>query len=203
MFISRTTRLKWLYFSIIVVAIGAIVYFFRQQPSLLLATSLLLLVPGRIQGHLWRDFFRGRRLLQRRQCDRALAYFYNFLKRLKEKPILKRAIWLSWAVYSRDIEAMTHNNIGVAYMELGDFKKAKRALLTSISIDPKYPLPFFNLAIVAKMQRDSARARKLLDKSARLGYRQTTVDRLIHLSESLLARVEGRGISEKELPTLP
>jgi tetratricopeptide (TPR) repeat protein len=181
---------------IIVAAISATVYFFRQQPSLVLAISLLLLVPGRIQGHLWRDFFRGRRLLQRKQYERSLTYFYSFLERLKKKPVLKKAIWLGWAVYSRDIEAMTLNNIGVAYMELGEFKKAKRSLLTAITIDPNYPLPFFNLAIVAKMQRDRARSRLFLARAAKLGYRQTTVDRLIHLSDNLLARVEGHGISK-------
>lgn len=153
---------------------------------------VLLLLPGRVQGALWRDFFRGRRLLAHREHAASIPYFERFLARVRARPALKRAIWLSWGMYSRDIEAMTENNLGVAKLELGRWDEAEEHLKRAIAIDRAAPLPHYNLAMIFAARGMGPEAAQHLARAGELGYRDTTSDRLTRAAGELLARIEGR-----------
>jgi tetratricopeptide (TPR) repeat protein len=160
----------------------------------LLGTVAVLLVPGRVQGRYYRDFFRARELVDERRFAESLPFGERFLDRIRARPGLKRLVWLSWPAYSPDIEAMALNNLGAAHLELGDFEAAERRLGEAMALDPLYPVPVFNLAMLAAVGGDTAAAMRLLEECVRLGYRRTAIDDLIHRSQALLARLEGRGV---------
>lgn len=193
---SRTTRYKILYVVILVVVGLAAVAILRTSDyasGAFILVMIVLLLPGRIQGHYWRDFFRGRRLVADRRFREAEPVFERFLARLNDQPTLKRLIWLSYAIYTRDIGAMSLNNLGVCALEEGRFGEAEKRLQEALSLDSENPLPHFNLAIVYQAIGRPDEARRHWAASQRLGYRCTPIDLVIHKAGELLSRLEGHG----------
>jgi tetratricopeptide (TPR) repeat protein len=162
----------------------------------MLIVAAAFLIPGRIQGICFRGFFKGRRLLDSGEPSTAVGHFEDFLQLVRREPWRKRLLWLTWSVYTPDMEAMTLNNIGVSQMTMGNTGEAKVAFDRALSLDPKYPLPHFNLAVLAIMKEDQASAEEALKKANMLGYRNGTIDAAIRKAQSLLARLEGHGISQ-------
>ena len=159
----------------------------------LIAFALILMIPGRLQGHFYRDLFRGRRLLAEGKLEASLEHSERFLATVRRRPGLKPLLWLGWSVYTPDVEAMTLNNIGAACLSLGRLEAATKAFEEALRIDPQYPIPFFNLAVVRQVQGDSAEAARLQEKASKLGYTQGSTDRLVQSAQAVLARVEGAG----------
>lgn len=194
---SRTTRYKTIYITLIVISIALIfaeLAYFKSSFKFLFFTGLVLLIPGRVVGYLWRDFFRGRNLMNSQRWEDSIGYFEKFLTDLQKKPWLKMMIWFSWGTYTRDIEAMTRNNLGAAKLNLGNFIDAERELLIAHQIDSEYPLPYYNLALLAQLQGQNARAIEMLEKAKDLGYSDTTYDKFVHTSSSIMSYIEGRGV---------
>jgi len=194
---NRTHRLKILYVVVLLALLAvALLLASRFSPGLgppaIIAVGLLFFLPGRIQGLFFRDFFRGRRLLGSGLPAEALVPFRLFLEQIERKPWQKRLVWLAWGFYSTDIEAMTWNNIGAAHTELGEWSAAREALGKALAIDGEYPIPHFNLALIASAEGDREQAQREVDAARRLGYRETSVDQLTQQAQSLLARIEGR-----------
>lgn len=197
---SRTTRYTLLYGITIVAVAGlviSIVLRTRRPDAWLVIAVVLLLSPSRIAGIAWRDFFRGRRLMRMGRADEAVPFFERFLEQVRRRPSLKHFIWLVWGVYTRDIEVMTLNNLGVIRLGRLELAEAERFFNEAWRLDPQYPFAPYNLAAVRVLQKDTAAAAQLLERSAELGYRRTSVDRLIHQLGGLLAAVEGRPIKEQ------
>ena len=194
---TRTLLLKVLY-AALALALGGL--------SLLLVTTVfrghetfgavlvgvLLLVPGRIQGFFLRNLFRGRRLLDDGQPKQALDHLQAFLAELARSPWQKRLIWLSWAIYTPDVEAMAWNNVGAAHSQLGSWNEAEEAFLKALAVDRRYPLPHLNLARIAIVKGDRNSADRHLESARSLGYKKTSIDQLTFQAQALLARVEGR-----------
>jgi hypothetical protein len=86
----------------------------------LVVAALLLLLPGRLQGFLWRDFFRGRHATTRQDFESAEEHFVLFLNKLQHQPRLRSAVFLAWNFYTWNAEAMTRNNIGVCRLNRGE-----------------------------------------------------------------------------------
>ena len=150
-----------------------------------IAAALVLLVPGRIQGLLFRDLFRGRVELDRGNPPAALEYFQRFLQTIQAQPWRKPALRLGWSFYTPSVEAMTHNNIGSAEFALGATARAAAAWQAALTHDPLYPLPYANLALVAAQLGDAATTAEHLATARRLGYSATALDRVIHQTQSL------------------
>ena len=108
---SRPLRSKLLY----VVALGtlgaAVVAFVVYSPFgkglVLIATAIVLLIPGRIQGFVFRDHYRGKRLMGAGQLEAAIDHFERFLVQVREKSWKKRFIWFAWGIYSWDKRGQT------------------------------------------------------------------------------------------------
>jgi hypothetical protein len=79
---NRTNRLKLGYVVVIACLGAAIVGFLRVgRPGVggVVLLALLLLVPGRVQGFFWREFFRGRALLAANDPRGAIPHLERFL----------------------------------------------------------------------------------------------------------------------------
>ena len=198
---SRTAKRKVLYVALLVaVAAIALVLLSVFNYSLVsfLAVALILLLPGRLQGHYWRQFFRARDLVAQRRFREAEPVFEQFLERVQREPWLKKLIWMNYGVYTRDIEAMTLNNLGVCALEEGRFGAAESHLNRAAALDPENPLSYYNLAIVLQaLGRGEAAQREWL-RSQELGYRRAPFDIVIHRAGELLARVEGRTLARAD-----
>lgn len=166
------------------------------HPLALLLLFAVLLLPGRIQGRYFRELLQGRLLLSSGQPAAALDHFQRFLLLLRTEPWRKRLFWLSFSVYTPNAEAMTLNNIGAAHLGFGNLAEAESALGEALALDPLYPLPYFNCAVLAMIRGEKAEAVKLLNDSARLGYSGGSIDTLIQRAQSVLAQIEGRGASK-------
>lgn len=152
---NRATIIKTLYFSSLALALAAGGYLVTvTKGSLLLVVGimLLLLLPGRITGYLWRDLIAGRRLVDSGRYSEAITLFESFLADLKRRRWLNWIIWLTPSLYTTSAEAMTLNNLGVCQLELGEFEGAEAHFKQALSIDPKYPMPHYNLAILEMYQ---------------------------------------------------
>ena len=193
---SRTLTLKISYVTVLLL-VGATVVGFIVSMSLydnlifLLFLSIMFLLPGRVQGAFYRDFFRARRLHDADKPKQAVEHLNRFIADLLRQPWKKKLIWLSWAIYTTDAEAMAWNNVGSAKLSMGEWSQANQAFETALTIDPLYPLPHENLAKLAMLDGDQPEAERRIDNAARLGYRATPIDQLIHQAQALLAKAEG------------
>lgn len=142
----------------------------------LLAAGVLLVLPGRVQNAVYRDFLRGRRLFAEEKFDEAIPCFERFLDRIRRRPALRHLVWLRWAAYSTSMEAMTLNNLGGARLGLGDLDAAENDLREALRVDPRYPMPYYNLHVIATARGDQEEAERLLAEAHRLGMTGGRVD---------------------------
>lgn len=170
---------------------AGLVLVLRPSPVTLLLVAAACLVPGRLQGVLWRDFFRGRHALSTGDPAEALACFERFRATLDARPWLSSAIYLAGSAYTWNARAMLANDIGAARLLLGQVDAAEAAIREAVERDPGYSLAVFNLGLVAHLRGDEAAAESLRERAVRLGYTGGTRDRLVHLAASALAAAEG------------
>jgi hypothetical protein len=194
--LSRVTRYKIGYIMALALVGGVVFTAARasdSEPWVVFTIVLVLLLPGRIQGLLFRDLFRGRRDLDRNSSESALGHFNSFLTTIRAQPWRKPALWLSWSIYTPNVEAMAQNNIGAAQLNLGNLDSAQAALNAALALDSQYPLPHANLALVAALRGDPSTAEHHLEAARKLGYRGAGLDRFVSKTQSVLAAVESHG----------
>ena len=196
---NRTTKLKLGYLAAFLIvgtiAVTTVASIDIGSPeSRVIVVVLVLLIPGRLQGYFFREFFRGRKLLDERRASEALVHFQQFLSSVRSRRWLKPMVWLSWATYTPDIEAMTVNNIGAAHLELGHFDESETAFREALAIDKQYAIPHFNLAVLHEMRGNNTLAIESVAEANRLGFSGGTIDIVLTRAQALLAKVEGRGV---------
>ena len=125
------------------------------------------------------------------EVDSALEHFTSFAQTLENRPWIKRLIWLSFGVYTTDIEAMTYNNLGACYLEKGEFTRAKTSLYHALEICPNYPIPYFNLALLYGLTRERREAVRCFQEAKRLGYDLSRFDQVLNSLSQGLANLEG------------
>jgi tetratricopeptide (TPR) repeat protein len=192
---SRTTALKLSYVAAVALLASLALYAWKTSEGGLLplvCLAIILLVPGRVQGVFFRDLFIGRRLLDVGHAEESVPYTERFITAVRKQPWRNKLLWLSWSVYTTNAEAMALNNLGAARIALGDIEAARSALLAARRVDPMYPLPPFNLAVVAAALGASEESRKLASEARELGYSGASVDQAVQAGQSLLAAIEGR-----------
>jgi tetratricopeptide (TPR) repeat protein len=196
--VSRTAAYKFVYFGIVFgVASLALWLMFHYQLGMrgIVLLIVALLVPGRVLGFFWRDLLRGLRLLNAKQYAESKKYSQRFLVTLKNRPWLKKLIWLGSGTYSRDPEAMALNNLGAAEIALGEFENAQAHLNAAISTDPLNPLPYFNLGALFTSLENPREAGAWFAKAVNLGYSRTVVDKIISVAQGRFASTDGAGNS--------
>jgi tetratricopeptide (TPR) repeat protein len=190
---DRVTKSLAAYVGVIGLAVVATFWAFPLPagwPHALVVIAFLL--PGRVQGVLWRDFFRGRHALQEHRAADALVHFKRFEATLLQRPWLRYAIFLQWSFYTWSAEAMLRNNLAACELALGKLEDAEVGFQHARALDPGSPLPYFNLAVVAQAKGLPERAEELLREAKVRGYRGGTRERVIATAGSILAAVEGR-----------
>lgn len=183
-----------MYVLVCIVLVGAVVLtaFKSEDPLIVLfLASAIFFIPGRVQGWLWRDFFTGRRLLASGRREESIEHFDKFLKLVRKRPWLKKMIWLSWGIYTRNIEVMTLGNLGAAYIEVGKPDLAEQFLREAMSLDPECPIAYYNLGLLAGMRGHLEQANEYLLRARKLGYARGAIDKIISQLGQTLADFEG------------
>lgn len=179
---SRTLRYKLFYIAT-VLAIGALAVVLIVMQTIgivgLVATAMVLLIPGRIGGYYLKNLFLSRKLISLSRFDEAIGAGQQCLEDLQRQPWRRHFIYCFFSVYTWDVELMARNNIGAAHMQLGEIEQAETHFRYAIEKDPDYPLPYTNLAIIAHVRNDKVEGDKLLRIAAEKGYSGGAVDRLI------------------------
>ncbi len=191
---NRTLRYKIAYVALLAAGLGCVVGIYLLYPSIyvVITLGLIVLIPGRVQGMLFRDLFRGRRSYDLEQFEESLEHSRRFLDMIREKPHLKKYLWLAFSIYTPDVEAMALYNLGTARLQLGRLDEARSDFEAALAIDPLYPLPFYNLAVLAELAGRRDLAERYLHQAAIRGYRRTRIDAVIQQGQGILARIEGR-----------
>ena len=144
-----------------------------------MAIAILFLLPGRIGGYYLKDLFRNRNLADQSRFNEAIDAGAAFLEDLRRQPWRRYFIYSFFGFYSWNVEAMARNNIGAARVQLEKIEQAAADLRHAMANDPDYPLPYFNLAIIAHVQGRVSEAENLLSIAAAKGYSGGPLDRLI------------------------
>lgn len=194
---NRTTKSKiqymLIFIALLIIALFTILRLYNMNLLIFISIiPIVFLVPGRIQGYYYKDFFRGRRLLVAKDFKASIEYNNKFLSDIRLHTWRKKLIWLSWGMYSKDIEAMALNNLGTSYLYLGEYNTAEGYFNDSIKLDSLYPIPYFNLGILETIKDDKKNAENFYKKSVELGFKGTSFDKLIQIGQQVLANIEGK-----------
>ncbi|GMT49001.1 MAG: hypothetical protein IEMM0008_0540 [bacterium] len=192
--ISRTSIYKIMYPLILIFLIVGIAFLVKYYHFSRLHTFMIiiaLLIPGRIAGYFYRDFFRGLKLFHKHEWEMSEDYFNKFEQQLVERPWIKKLIWLLWGMYTWKIEAMTQNNLGAIKISTGYLIEAESRFNTAIELDYLYPKPFYNLAVIEYLKGNQKKSLEYFSQSVSLGYKGSTYDQLIDEGQRILAQFEG------------
>jgi tetratricopeptide (TPR) repeat protein len=184
----RTTKLKLIYlFALVALGLAGwgVLYAFDYSIWVLAGTVLVLLIPGRVVGAVFRDLLRGRRFLQQGQAEESIRHTERFLAMIRAKPRRKPLIWLTGTIYTADVEAMALNNLGAAQLNLGRLDEAAARFNQALRVDPEYPMPFFNLAIISAARGEDEEAGRSFQEAVARGYTRSTLDRVIQTGQRL------------------
>ncbi len=94
-----------------------------------------------------------------------LGVTYLELERFHEaieviEPLLKEPLYTT--------PYLAHNNMGWAYLRLGDLRNAEKHMRMAVFLNPKFCLGYRNLGLLAKEQRDIPQAIRYLEDATRL-----------------------------------
>jgi tetratricopeptide (TPR) repeat protein len=191
---NRTRRYQLLYgLAMLVLAALAFLVYLGTGVAGLVALAVLLIVPGRIGGYYLKDLFRSRGLFSEGRFNEAIDAGKAFLADLQRQPWRRHYIYCHFGFYTWDVEAMAYNNVGAARMELGELDQAERDFRYAWQKDPEYPLPPFNLAIIAHVRGDAAEGEGLITVAAEKGYTGGSLDQLVSRVGVAYARLQVRG----------
>ncbi len=195
---TRTGKYKLIYFAAMagcIAVVGATAFLLRHAgfPRMFAWVGLLLLmlVPGLLQRHYWSDMLAGLHYLNQKNYALSKVHSERFLVQLRERPWLKRLIWLGTSSYSRDVEAMARNNLGAAMVKLGESDAARAQLTQAMALDPECPLPYRNMGMLLLHTATLAEAQPWLEKAVALGLNDGWSDRVVRASQN---RHAGRAV---------
>jgi tetratricopeptide (TPR) repeat protein len=193
---SRTARYKAVYFTYFgaagVLGLTAL-WYLGPSPLSFVAVAVALLIPGRILGFFWRDLLQGLRLLNAGDYAGSKAASERFLAYYAQNRWVRHLLWLGSSSYSRDPEVLALNNLGAAEFRLGEIDAAHTHLRQAIARDPLCPLPFYNLAIMAREAGDVAEMERCLGEAQRLGFTMGPSDQIVRASQRRFSATSGAG----------
>lgn len=162
----------------------------QYKPIVLFILALFFMIPGRISQYYYQKLYKGIRLFGRDDFQNSILLFQEFQKEITRNPWKKKLLWMTWSIYTVDVEAMVHFNLGSAYLNAGNIDEAEVHSTRALELDNQYPLPHVNLAMVEWMRENKVRAAEHLKLAADLGYRGTTMDQLINKTQSIYAKIQ-------------
>ncbi len=189
---SRVSFSKILYISLILILLTGLILVTQKIKMFdntfsTFALCIILLIPGRIQRHFFKDFYTARKMLDNQSYSESFDLNNRFLQYIADKPQIKKLMIFSWGIYTKDIEAMTLNNMASALIFSGNMESAAEHLNRAIELDHKYPLPFYNYSILSIIDGNMIVGEEYFNKSKQLGYKKTSFDDLINKIQSITA----------------
>jgi tetratricopeptide (TPR) repeat protein len=179
-------NLLYLVFILVVFGLSLLIGIYFGKPAIgIMGLFVVILFPGAIQGLLWHEFYLGRRLVSMGQLQEARVHFEKFLDKIRIHRWMKKLIHLRWAAYTGDIEAMTWSNLGLIHINRGEVDQAESAFEKASEIDPSYPVPCFNLSLIALIKGRDADARDLWQRAGDLGYRKVDFNQMVNLAKNV------------------
>ena len=192
---TRPVKSKILY-AIVLAGLLGIAYIagrqFNFQPNALLVMALCILAPGRITSYCWREFYAGHRLMQKGEYEKAKGQFESFLGKTQSSPWLKKLIFFKWGFYTWDIEAMTLNNLGSSSLSMDEVESASQYFNAATTLDPLFPMPYVNLAIISYAKGDDEQCERLLAQSRSLGFSQIDEPRTKKVAMEIRSRLNSK-----------
>lgn len=173
MFKHRVARNRALYFlvmSLVLVAFAYLMTNYHWELYQLVLIAIVFLIPGRLVQYYWRDFFKGRKCLQKKNFDEAIQRFSLFLKEVQESPWIKWLMFFSYGLYSFKVEAVAQVYLAKCYIYKKELERAEECLNKALQVDKKYSLAFFNLAVIHLLRNNEAEARNFFDQARGHGY---------------------------------
>jgi tetratricopeptide (TPR) repeat protein len=189
-----------LLFTAIIIAMSFVLPMFGGQ--IIILALALLFIPGRFHKRAWGSYFEGQKLQAQGKHLEAVAKFNTFISELHARPSLKKYIWLTNWVYSKDIEVLAFNNMGVSLLWLNNLEETESALKKAIELDPESPLPYYNLSLVYHTKGEIKEAVEALAKAEALGYKRSSIKSLAELTKEatdLLASEEAAKQQQEEV----
>ena len=173
MFKHRVARNRVLYFlvlSVVLVAFSYLMTNYHWELYQLVMIAIVFLIPGRLVQYYWRDYFKGRKCLQKKNYDEAIQRFKLFLKEVEESPWIKWLMFFSYGLYSFKVEAVAQVYLAKCHISKKELEQAEAYLNKALLVDKKYSIAFFNLAVIYLLRNDETVARKNFDRARELGY---------------------------------
>ena len=90
-------------------------------------------------------------------------------------------------MYTRDAKAMALNNLAASQLNLQQWDAAETSLNEAAALDPLYPMPQLNLAVLYTAKGDAAKAQEHQQRAKDLGLRGDKVDSVIQSMGRLYA----------------
>lgn len=141
--------------------------------------------------------------LNQRDYQMSKVHSERFLAQLRERPWLRRLVWLGTSSYSLSAEVLALNNLGAAELALGEFDAAREHLNQAIALDPQCPMPYKNMGALILRTASTAEASPWLEKAAALGLRGDLSDRMVMSSQRRNAELSTVGaITDARPPPL-
>jgi tetratricopeptide (TPR) repeat protein len=137
----------------------------------LISTVILitLFLINRKQKKNYEDFTNGKSLLEKGKYEESIELFGKFLLDMEKRPNLKKTTVFGFGFYTKSYEAMTYNNLGSAYLNLVKLDKAQTYLNKAIEIDSEYGIPYVNLALLSRLDKNFTMMKEYAEKAKELG----------------------------------
>jgi len=192
---NRTLLRKLLYPALLLTIFALLTGLFlsgKISTVALFGIALGLFLLGRLINYPIRHFYQGLHAFKQQKLDEAERLFHTFLERVEHRPWIKHLVWWSFGVYTFDLEAMAWNNLGAIYIRQGRLPEAKKCLEKAIALDPKYPKPFFNLAVSAIGEGQTELAAQYFEQAKKLGYAGGAFDQFLTTIQEEYAKVNAK-----------
>ena len=178
-FKHRVARNRFLYFCVLILILAVFAYLvdlYNWSLFELAIIGIAFLVPGRLVQYFWRDFFAGRKLLEKGSSEEAQRVLAKFLESVREFPWIKWLMFFTYGLYSFKVEAVTLTYLGEAHLRQGHLDKAGLCFDEALRIDSKYSVAMFNLAVLYHLKSNASEARLTFELARQHGYPRMTFD---------------------------
>jgi len=195
---GRTERLKLSYVVALAVILAAGAIWLTNSPGYLTFSMAVLafMIPGRLQILIYRNLYAGLSEMRLHHYSNAIPKFEIFIEQLEQQTWLNHLLWWRWNIYTVSAAALAWNNIGASYIGLREFANAEKALDQAMSIDPLYPKPLFNKAVVALINGQDDKADAYLRQAEGLGFSGGGLEQARRMADSALANL----LDDNEFP---
>ncbi len=173
MFRHRVARNRALYFVFMLLVLIVFSYLmtnFHWELYQLMLIALVFLIPGRLVKYYWRDFFKGRKCLQKGNFDEAIQRFQLFITEVHESPWIKWLMFFSYGLYSFKVEAVAQAYLAKCHVHKNELQQAESCLSKALEVDHKFPIALYTMAVVSALKNDEAASRRYFDLARENGY---------------------------------